>query len=243
VLVTPLIKLLIAPEIIAETTIYSPKSDNQMYETFTQCLRGPKRYWHKITQINPSHSLRIDRLFKKQLIMNLKLTSILLILIITRVSATSFAQEITLKRNNISLEQVFKEIKKQTGYDFLLSVDNIANKGLINANFKNTPLKEVLDNILENKSLTYTIEKKTILISAKERSIFDKLIDYFRQINIKGRRLTKWRSEDGVAKPLPPSPVYSDEQEEALILIPYAGAKLRVTAFPQLKNERVERSS
>lgn len=55
------------------------------------------------------------------------------------------------------------------------------------------------------------------------------------QISIKGRRLTKWRSEDGVANPLPPSPVHSDEQEETLLLIPYAGAKLRVTAFPQLK--------
>jgi hypothetical protein len=55
------------------------------------------------------------------------------------------------------------------------------------------------------------------------------------QIVVKGRRLTNWRSEDGVAKPLPTSPVSSDEPEEMLVLIPYAGAKLRVTAFPQLK--------
>ncbi|MDN5288014.1 MAG: SusC/RagA family TonB-linked outer membrane protein [Mucilaginibacter sp.] len=158
-----------------------------MYETFTQCLSGPNYYCQKITRANPPHSMGINRLFKKRLIMNLKLTSILLLLLITRVSATSFAQEITLKRNNISLEQLFKEIKKQTGYDFLLSVDNITNKGFINADFKNTPLKDVLDKVLENKSLTYTIENKTILISAKEKSVLDKLIDYFKEINIKGR--------------------------------------------------------
>jgi hypothetical protein len=54
------------------------------------------------------------------------------------------------------------------------------------------------------------------------------------RIKVKGRRLNQWRSEDGVAKPLPISPVHSTEPEESLTLIPYASAKLRITAFPQL---------
>jgi hypothetical protein len=53
-------------------------------------------------------------------------------------------------------------------------------------------------------------------------------------ISVKGRQLTNWRSEDGVAKPLPQSPVSSEIDEQTLNLIPYAGAKLRITAFPQL---------
>lgn len=55
------------------------------------------------------------------------------------------------------------------------------------------------------------------------------------QISVNGRLLTKWRSEDGVAEPVPQSPVSSTEQQETLTLVPYAGAKLRITAFPQLK--------
>ena len=43
-----------------------------------------------------------------------------------------------------------------------------------------------------------------------------------------------WRSEDGVASAPPASPVHSDSPEESLTLIPYACAKLRVTAFPSL---------
>lgn len=54
------------------------------------------------------------------------------------------------------------------------------------------------------------------------------------RIQVKGRRLNQWRSEDGVAKPLPISPVRSTEPEESLTLIPYASAKLRITAFPEL---------
>jgi hypothetical protein len=49
------------------------------------------------------------------------------------------------------------------------------------------------------------------------------------RMRVKGRRLT-WRSEDGVANPLPASPVHSEEEEEWLTLVPYAGAKLRITA-------------
>ena len=55
------------------------------------------------------------------------------------------------------------------------------------------------------------------------------------KLQVKGRLLDAWRSEDGVALPLPPSPVASSKPEESLTLVPYAAAKLRITAFPQLK--------
>ncbi len=53
-------------------------------------------------------------------------------------------------------------------------------------------------------------------------------------IRVKARRLPRWRSEDGVAAPPPISPVYTDQPEELLALVPYAAAKLRITAFPEL---------
>jgi uncharacterized protein len=51
----------------------------------------------------------------------------------------------------------------------------------------------------------------------------------------KGRQVPDWRAEDGAANPVPQSPVLSDQPEESIKLIPYAAAKLRVTAFPVLK--------
>jgi len=54
-------------------------------------------------------------------------------------------------------------------------------------------------------------------------------------VHVSGKRLNAWRSEDGVALPVPESPVASSEPDEALTLIPYGAAKLRITAFPQLK--------
>jgi hypothetical protein len=54
-------------------------------------------------------------------------------------------------------------------------------------------------------------------------------------INVTARKLPTWRSVDGVADPMPVSPAASSEPEEAVTLIPYAAAKLRITSFPQLK--------
>lgn len=56
------------------------------------------------------------------------------------------------------------------------------------------------------------------------------------RLRVKARQLVDWRAEDGVANPLPESPVQSEEPEELLELIPYAAAKLRITAFPVLKS-------
>ena len=55
------------------------------------------------------------------------------------------------------------------------------------------------------------------------------------QLRVKARKVPGWRAEDGAADPLPQSPVASNEAEENLALIPYATAKLRITAFPTLK--------
>lgn len=54
------------------------------------------------------------------------------------------------------------------------------------------------------------------------------------RLQVPAKRLERWRSEDGVAPAPPPSPVASKGDETTLTLIPYAAAKLRLTAFPSL---------
>ncbi len=54
-------------------------------------------------------------------------------------------------------------------------------------------------------------------------------------IGVPAHRIDTWRSEDGVALPLPVSPVSASSPRETVMLIPYAAAKLRISAFPQVK--------
>jgi hypothetical protein len=54
------------------------------------------------------------------------------------------------------------------------------------------------------------------------------------KLQVKARKLPSWQAVDGVADPVPQSPVLSSEPEETITLVPYGAAKLRITAFPQL---------
>jgi hypothetical protein len=51
---------------------------------------------------------------------------------------------------------------------------------------------------------------------------------------VPARRMDEWRAIDGVAPAPALSPVRVDASDELLGLIPYAAAKLRITAFPSL---------
>jgi hypothetical protein len=56
------------------------------------------------------------------------------------------------------------------------------------------------------------------------------------KLHVKARKLPSWLAVDGVADPVPQSPVHSSEPEETIALVPYGAAKLRITAFPRLKS-------
>ncbi len=54
------------------------------------------------------------------------------------------------------------------------------------------------------------------------------------KLQVEARRLLTWEAVDGVAGPVPASPVTSKEPVETVTLVPYGAAKLRITAFPRL---------
>ena len=55
-------------------------------------------------------------------------------------------------------------------------------------------------------------------------------------IKAKARKVPAWLAVDGVADPVPRSPLKSAEAEEEIGLVPYAATKLRITAFPTVKS-------
>ncbi len=65
------------------------------------------------------------------------------------------------------LEKVFKEIRKQTGYTFLYTDEQLFHARAFSLELKNVPLKEALDQCFENQPLHYTIENKTIVVKRK----------------------------------------------------------------------------
>ncbi len=56
-------------------------------------------------------------------------------------------------------------------------------------------------------------------------------------LSVPARKVSAWRAEDGVASPVPQSPVKADGPPETITLVPYAAAKLRITAFPAASSQ------
>ncbi len=122
-----------------------------MYKKFTNCMGIP--------HCNLIISIKVA-----------KLTTLLLIISLVQVSARGLAQRITLDKNKVSLRQVFREIRQQTGYDVLYQPDRLDDSRTIAAQFKEVTLDEVLKVCLEGLPLTYTIDDKTVVIKSDSKS-------------------------------------------------------------------------
>ncbi|ACU04734.1 TonB-dependent receptor plug [Pedobacter heparinus DSM 2366] len=121
-----------------------------------------------------------------KLLLIMRLTTVILITTLLQVSASSFGQRMTLERKSITLQRIFKEIRKQTGYDVLLSTNRIGINSTIDVSFSNAALDEVMEKVIQGRGLTYTIEDKTILIK-QNASLMDKLMFVFNAIDVRGR--------------------------------------------------------
>jgi len=121
-----------------------------------------------------------------KLLLIMKLTTFILIISLMQVSASTFGQRVTLKQNNLSIDKVIYEIRKQTGYDVLMEYDHF--KGLkINANFNKASLSDVMDAVVKGTGLTYSIEDKNIVVKKEDPSIIKQVLNYFVNINVEGR--------------------------------------------------------
>jgi len=113
------------------------------------------------------------RLHKILLIM--KFTIIILAATILHVSASSFAQKITLAEKNAPLVDVFNKISDQTGYDFLFAGSVLKNAKLVTISVKNEELSDVLTKIFKEQPLYFALDNKSVVISQKEERTFDKI--------------------------------------------------------------------
>lgn len=121
------------------------------------------------------------RIYKIQLIM--KLTLMLLMVAIFQVSASTYAQKVTIKVKGATLKEVFEQIQKQTNYDFLYNAKDLELSKPVNLVVENTGLKQALDYCFYDQPLMYKIENTSILITQKP----EKLVEQAAKATITGK--------------------------------------------------------
>ncbi|WP_432712373.1 SusC/RagA family TonB-linked outer membrane protein [Pedobacter sp.] len=92
----------------------------------------------------------------------MKIIMLLLFAGLTTVSASSFSQQITLKGKNIPFSAVIEAIRNQSGYTVFGTKKLLASSKPVSIDVKNIPLKEFMEKVLQNQSIGYEIEDKTI---------------------------------------------------------------------------------
>lgn len=86
-----------------------------------------------------------------------------------RVAAAEPAgKRVTLSMRNAALADVFDEMKRQTGLIFVSNADDLKNAKRTNAEYKDMPVTQVLDDLLKNQQLGYKITADYVTISKKE---------------------------------------------------------------------------
>jgi TonB-linked SusC/RagA family outer membrane protein len=80
------------------------------------------------------------------------------------------AQTITLSESNTQLKDIFKEIRRQAGYEFVVDSKTLATATPVTINVKNATLEEVLTICFKGQPMTYTITGNTIVVKPIEKA-------------------------------------------------------------------------
>ncbi|MFD2886421.1 TonB-dependent receptor [Chitinophaga cymbidii] len=100
----------------------------------------------------------------------MRLTGFLMLAFLMETSAEGFSQEkITLSKKDAAIQQVFRDIRRQTGYDFLYSNKVLANARPVSVSVRNASLDEAMRLVLKGQPLTYNIVDKTVVIKLYEQ--------------------------------------------------------------------------
>jgi len=95
----------------------------------------------------------------------MRLTTFLLLTTCLQLSAKTIAQRVSLSERNVSLEKIFLQIQKQTGYQFFYQDELLQNaKKIKEINVRNVPLQDLLKVCFQNQPFTYEIIEKTITV-------------------------------------------------------------------------------
>jgi TonB-linked SusC/RagA family outer membrane protein len=109
---------------------------------------GKRRVWHQTWMI-------------------MRLTAFLIIISTLSISAKSYSQKVNLLLHNVPVEQVFRQIREQTGYSFLWAQQTLKDLPLVSVSIHDGSLKDAVKSCLKGLPLTYGIRGNVVYIERK----------------------------------------------------------------------------
>lgn len=109
-------------------------------------------------------------LYFPKISLKMKLTTLLLILSLVRIQASTYSQntKLTLNVNNTSVEQLFNKIESVSEYRFLFESNQIDLNRKVTLNVEKEKIVEILEKVFKNTGISYTINDRQILLVKKK---------------------------------------------------------------------------
>ena len=115
--------------------------------------------------------LSIRTRVRKRLCVPFKPAVSLLLILLLGFNTYAYTQYVSITKQNVSLESVFSDIKKQTGYTFFYKGKINPGELRLNVDLKHVSLENALTECLAQFKLNYTIVGKTIVITTANASV------------------------------------------------------------------------
>lgn len=120
-------------------------------------------------------------------LMKLSLAIPMLMAASLQVGAVTIGQTITLKKKNLKVEQLLKEVKKQTGYNVFFNESIVPVNNRLEVSYEQTKLSTVLDDLSSRYRLNYTIVDRNIVLSGANETNSKTIEVGQQQLRITGR--------------------------------------------------------
>lgn len=190
----------------------------------------------RISQLLPEKKLSSGR-FGSKICKVMKLSSFFILAFCLQLSANARSQTITLTGKNLSLQKIFSEVKKQTGYIVFANKELLENTKAVSIDANRMPLQEFMNRALSGQSLSFIVEDKTIVLmrsptvsgpnadieAPREVSISGQLIDAESKEPINGASISVKHSKQGTTTTATGQFTLSNVPESAIIVISSVG--------------------
>ncbi len=116
-----------------------------------------------------------------KLVVFIQLTAVL------HVCTPALSQRVSIAGKDLMLEQVFMEIRKQTGFEFIYESALIKAARPVTLNVQQMPVDEVLNICMQGQRLGFSVRGNTIIIFKEDDTTLSEEIVNDKAVNIKGR--------------------------------------------------------
>ncbi|RZM27669.1 MAG: SusC/RagA family TonB-linked outer membrane protein, partial [Pedobacter sp.] len=95
--------------------------------------------------------------------------------------------KISMTKSNAALEDIIKDLRRQSGYDFVVPGELLDKAKSVNIRVKDVDFEKVLDQIFESQPIAYEINNNTVTLKEKPKSYLGGLLDRLMAIDVSGK--------------------------------------------------------